>query len=784
MFTQHVPPSYPPPSSLLPIVEECVTDLLKCQEIIESIDRLLNPKSAKQEMTPAEAKKARMKRAKEQQKQATTTEELASPMTAGADTNASASTAATTTLTISAATDSSDPSYTPPAASPARARAAHASLNASKGVLKVARKLKQNKVTLDSTAVATQSEFGDPLQLLNEERNKTIQVEVKELGDYFTLRAEMRKNPGGFRPASMSSSAITGMMLSKPSSAFARGQTGAFALKKGSTWKTLQKGVKGEVDLPPGVDLPMPLPSDYKPTTPSSLPSIMKTKSITKLSSGISKMSSSVLSLSSSSKLLKQVSSLRGKTPETHGQARSRARSISFEVDPLMDAGLPMTAPGAAPKSPALAAAKPSTAPSPGAETSGGIEASPTKDLLTQIKDAHNDFERVRELDSKVDMDKFREAFHESSNDKGKLEEERKKEEAKKNKIGGMFGGITKAVGRRVTQVKTLTQAVARAVTPEKMRGKSKQYVVGDGVSDEVVLKDAVAYWEKVIKEAKERETRKENAKDKDSGLGVDSPLDSGMLEVRPEKLKSKQAERIMQEKLDKATVQHSGVEWAEYNLGLVQFCNPDESKTSDALDSLLKAQRHFPDDAPTVLHIGQLQTAARSNIIKAAGLESLRKAHSLGIKNEVKGDHGSFFVESSGSFGAAAYENSELKQATVCMDHLLKNGLYYATDEALCTKAQIMLRRGQYEQAQKYYKCFGKEAMVKNLVAGEAVGDALEKERGERKGRGGRWGYVYPQFEKVGMSKNLQWCNAERRRETLMAADAAYAEDPRHLSR
>ena len=105
-------------------------------------------------------------------------------------------------------------------------------------------------------------------------------------------------------------------------------------------------------------------------------------------------------------------------------------------------------------------------------------------DLIEQIHTAHKEFDKLRASKSRgaVDMDAFKEAFHESSADKHKLEEERLQEEERKKKAakggfltmmaGTMAGGVAKAAkgaGRRVTQ---MTKAAARAVTPEKKRGR------------------------------------------------------------------------------------------------------------------------------------------------------------------------------------------------------------------------------------------------------------------------------------------------------------------------
>ena len=64
-----------------------------------------------------------------------------------------------------------------------------------------------------------------------------------ELGEYFSLRSEMRNNPGAFRPSTMSSNEIMSLMLAKPTTAGAN-LGGAFMKKKGSKWGKLQAGVR------------------------------------------------------------------------------------------------------------------------------------------------------------------------------------------------------------------------------------------------------------------------------------------------------------------------------------------------------------------------------------------------------------------------------------------------------------------------------------------------------------------------------------------------------------
>lgn len=320
-------------------------------------------------------------------------------------------------------------------------------------------------------------------------------------------------------------------------------------------------------------------------------------------------------------------------------------------------------------------------------------------------------------------------------------------------------------------------------------------------------------YWERVLQDDKERARKKAEEGTKDSGMGIDTDMESGKFELREEKIDLRKREELRRKKQEAASDTHNSTDWSRLNLGLAKLCVGDGQSAStqrDAIDLLVESTKAFPEDVTPHFRLGQVKARSKNNSVKGAGLESLRRAHTLALRNEVKGDMGSFFVESAGSYGAAAYENSELKNATLCMDHLLRHGRNYATEEALCTKAQIMIRRGQFAEAQGFYRSIGGgEVALKGLIdseGGGGVGDGLEPLRkdvgggvvklpegrkpGRRKGAGGKGrtpagvGYVFPAFEKTEKSGNLKWTAGERRRETLQAAELAYAADPRHISR
>lgn len=221
---------------------------------------------------------------------------------------------------------------------------------------------------------------------------------------------------------------------------------------------------------------------------------------------------------------------------------------------------------------------------------------------------------------------------------------------------------------------------------------------------------------------------------------------------------------------MDKA---HGSTSFVDMNLGLAHFCRDNEESMKKAEGHLLLAKERHPDDPTAYLRLGQIKSKSRDNNIKMAGLELLRKSHTMATEDNIMKENEAFLVESSAAFGAAAYSNSELKVATKCMDGLLKNAAYYVTDEAMVTKAQIMLRRGQYEKAQRFYSNLGNPNFsdVQSLYPGEHIA----KQR-----------YVYPRMEGGGESvgDNLLFTKQMRRRETLRGAASAYAADPRHLSR
>ena len=781
-------------------MEECVAQLEKVRDLLGQLDRILNPAG------PPSSTKKKSFRVKE-------SSSLRESGLSGGGSELNPSEALPLIETQEFAVDDNDERYTS---------------------FKVTRKLRDTKVTVDENTLKEQSEFGgDPIALLNVEREAPIGKEQLELGDYFSMRSDMRKNAGGFRPASVSSKDAVGLMLNKPSTAFARGQSGAFALKSGAAWSKVKAGVQGDISLPPrtppessggdggdgGGERPTSSgsvgsvsSSVVDSTTASSkptgsglklrIPGVFSRGKQPKPSSAASSSTTTTLpaggreegGTSSASGRSRQVGVLRTSGAKTAGATagRPRLRSISFKDEAGAEeeharrqsnrgsdeTQVKSSSSGSSRRNSNLSdndnAGKPSTAP-------GNVGLSTTTNVIDQIHEAHMGLDKVMaEKDpSSVNMDDFRKAFHESGASQQQLEgKEKEKEKKKVAKKGGLLSGLTKGIGsvgmaasRRVSQ---MGAAAARAVTPDKNR-KGKKYVVQAGMPDDVVLKDAIAYWTKVVDDGLKRKKRElKRAPSKDGlGVGIDSELNSD-------------AAAATQNGSDA----HNGMEWARLNLGLAKLCASGEGergkeKESDALDALLQSQKDFPDDPTTYLRVGQTKCRSTNTSVKAAGLESLRTAHSLALRQEVKGDHGAFFVESSGSFGAAAYENSELKSAATCMDHVLRNGLFYATDEALCTKAQIMLRRGQLEDAQQLYKNFNDEKAVKLLVESEKAGDGrliggkLDEERkdgGRSEKKGGGSMYQYPQFAKTDMSLNLNWCKEARRSESLAAAGSAAA--------
>jgi len=185
------------------------------------------------------------------------------------------------------------------------------------------------------------------------------------------------------------------------------------------------------------------------------------------------------------------------------------------------------------------------------------------------------------------------------------------------------------------------------------------------------------------------------------------------------------------------------------------------------------------PLDPTPYLRLGQLHSTSNNVTVRSSGLELLRKGHAMAQSQNIKGVNDSLLVETSASFGASAYENSELKSASACMDNLLVNGTYYATDEAMCTKSMIMLRRGQYEEAVRFYQNIGNGSFQEP----ELLYSEEERER-IGIGKGGRRQYYWPKFEREEVGGNLGWVRTMRRPDTMQGAREGYDMDPRHLSR
>ena len=638
-------------------------------------------------------------------------------------------------------------------------------LAAGKAVVKL-RKLRDDAALL--VDAERQAEFGeDPLAVLKAGRERPVGEGVLELGDYFKLKAEQRKGAGGFVKELKSSQELVGLMLMKPKSAGAPGMP--LSLKAGSKWGSLKSGVKGDKTFPEVPSSLLPA-ADQKPSTPTTKaqtppPGITEQRSI----------------LRSASTMLGKVAGGAGLAGE--GRGRSREKSSEGQVVTRMERSISFDGEMSA-----------------SSDREGIVGARQRAKSAEQVEaefvKLEHDFakELTSRTSEKIDMDKFRQAFHESS----RMEEVDEHKEMpgsssaasskpqtppsagakKKGLLGGFgLGGAMKAltpsavsaavgaVASRATMIGAAASAAARAVTPESLRNVSpfskkpttpeKKRVAME--PDHVVVARAIDYWKKqLVDKDDEMETGKNGEKKK----------------------------KMLKPHL------HNRTEWAELNIGLAKFCDP--SKEAEALAHLEKALKSFPTDPTPHLRIGQIKSASRSNVARNAGLELLRKTHGMVSEAEAAppySNYGGLLDETTANFGAAAYENSELKNATACYDYLLSNAKYYATDEAICTKAQIMLRRGQFAEAVPYYSNLARadfkieDLRLNNNSQSGGLQATIVSKKGAKKKKD--QAYVYPHHpSECGVNGDLLWTKAPRRRETLMGAADAYKSDPRHLSR
>ena len=275
-------------------------------------------------------------------------------------------------------------------------------------------------------------------------------------------------------------------------------------------------------------------------------------------------------------------------------------------------------------------------------------------------------------------------------------------------------------------------------------------------LSDDQVLEDAVDYWTKV----KEGRTLADVTGSHMNQKTTPSKKDRSFLSMR-----SKKESRSVHDsyKMDDA---HGSLSYADLNLGLAHFCRKEDDKALHYLNASLDLH---PSDPTPHLRIGQIKSSLPSTTARKNGHNHLRTAHAI-LQNQPSPTTTPLLIEASASYMSTSYSNSELKTATLCADTLLQQGRCYASDEALCTKSQIMLRRGQYSEAQKFYRSFGTVPDPRTLFEGCTLP---------------KIGYVYSRMEGgAEVGGGLEWTRSARRRETLRGAENAYGMDPRHLSR
>lgn len=460
-------------------------------------------------------------------------------------------------------------------------------------VTKVVRKLRDNKVTVD---VEKQGEFGaDPIGLLNVEREQRIGEETMELGEYFSLKSEMRKNAGGFRPSTMSSKEIMGLMMqAKPKTAAGRNQAGAFVTKaKGSKWGKVQAGVRGEVEPPPTA-LTTSEP-ETSPPVPVPLPQISGSEIGSQLTSSLASLSSIKRGALSASRSILRTPSPDKKASRESRKVSSAAASvkkpnrIKFSIDEgvktsrlqLIRGGKPSTAPTTASTRKQFSWLESNMRLSKSAKEKSKDDGRAADSILKEIEEASEDFREVAESPSMINMDAFKAAFHQEGAEEREREREKsgleggidgsgglhavledvsegksKSAKKKKKRTTMLFGAggsmsiksIRDKVSRRVSKI---GMAAARAVTPPKERsifgrGK-KKYVVSSksgALTDGQILEDSLKYWLKVKEGGMLKDVKDSHYDQKFSaGSNAESSRKSYMFSRQREKAKSGQEE-------------------------------------------------------------------------------------------------------------------------------------------------------------------------------------------------------------------------------------------------
>jgi len=722
---------------LVPMIENVVFCLEKVEERLTFIDRILNPKTVAEMDKSAIEKQQQAERLKRFEENRRKKKEGAQETP---DTSSPSPQTATTSEPPSSSPDGRRPSIagTPPlqtdrsrqpeesmTIAPPVVSSSYMNPNTALRVNKVARKFKEKKVAVDVSAQS--KEFGDPMALLNMEREQPIGEPILELGEYFALRAEMRKSVGGFRPKSMTSKDIMGLMLSeKPRTAAGGVMQSPFKVKaRGSRWGVLQKGVKGEVEHVAS------LPSKPKPVEEKNEPP-EETKESPEDSS-TEKRATLTLAAGISRSLSKRGSILR--RPSSKELASDEMRSVKFE----MGGG------------------------------GGGKESDVTDNnyddipkigeknqILKEIETAKSEFRRESSQASEnVDMEQFKLAFHQNNDAQSEGESRVPPEQSvqqppkQPREVEGKGKGEEPPVERKnttklfknlskTTRILSNMRSRVSMVTSNFSSGlrnvvsssaplqnifsrKKKQIHTSEAVptSDKEISDSAVEYWRRKITEFDEDEYKSSNENE---------------------------------------------FVWMKLNLAIALKCKAEVEAAEDTNDSteddkereIMKAEARemfeevkkvFPNDPTSYLRQGQMLAGSSVGRDKLEGKENLQKSVKLcnNSSSTTTSSFDSLKVDAMASYNSVAYENSDLKHAAECCEHILTNAVFYASDEALCTMAQICIRRGQYDKAQEYYSVLGKmlgEAELKKVVGG-----------------GRKQKYIYDRFQNKDLDmKNLQW--------------------------
>ena len=210
----------------------------------------------------------------------------------------------------------------------------------------------------------------------------------------------------------------------------------------------------------------------------------------------------------------------------------------------------------------------------------------------------------------------------------------------------------------------------------------------------------------------------------------------------------------------------YGSADWADLNLGLTLFSSIGQDKEilescgvrdpyGEAIERLEKAVAQNPSDESGLFRMGQLLVQGSDREVKDKGRELLNvKAGSIVQGNApVKAPEGDA-VEHWASLGCASYECGDLKTATAALDHLLIEGQHFAKDEALCTKAMIMLRRGQLREAEKFYRELGREEKT----------DTRELYEEKDLSRFKKSAYTWERFHWEPIGRNLEWTRTNGR--------------------